>query len=309
MAEPEQAELTSLTVQLLSAYFSNNSVPSNELAALIATTRDALAGKAEAEVPAAEEFRPAVSARRSTASRDHIVSMIDGKPYKTLKRHLSGHGLTPDQYRERYKLPSSYPMVAPGYSQHRREVAQRLGLGRKSAAPPGDEKTAEPSPAAEAPSDVTVDAQPAGEAITAPLVRKSRRKAATGKTAKASAGTEPAQADALSAPIETAPAVGPESAETTTPPAETPADDEAVKADSPKARRSRTSRAAQAAEGEATVAPAAKRGRPKGSGAPKQTSKGKSAVKASEGTKARQPRARRSGSAAPADVPAVGPTE
>jgi predicted transcriptional regulator len=57
--------------------------------------------------------------------------MIDGKPYKTLKRHLSGHGLTPEGYRARYNLPASYPMVAPAYSERRREVAMKLGLGHK----------------------------------------------------------------------------------------------------------------------------------------------------------------------------------
>jgi len=57
--------------------------------------------------------------------------MIDGKPYKTLRRHLSTHGLTPESYRARYNLKSDYPMVAPSYSDHRREVAKKLGLGRK----------------------------------------------------------------------------------------------------------------------------------------------------------------------------------
>jgi predicted transcriptional regulator len=75
-----------------------------------------------------------VSVRKSLGSKDHILSMIDGKPYKSLKRHLSRHGLTPDDYRSRYNLPSSYPMVAPAYSEQRREVAKRLGLGRKPGA-------------------------------------------------------------------------------------------------------------------------------------------------------------------------------
>ena len=77
------------------------------------------------------EYAPAVSVRKSLASRDHILSMIDGKPYKTLRRHLSTHGLTPESYRARYNLKSDYPMVAPSYSDHRREVAKKLGLGRK----------------------------------------------------------------------------------------------------------------------------------------------------------------------------------
>jgi hypothetical protein len=57
--------------------------------------------------------------------------MIDGKPYKTLRRHLTGHGLTPEDYRARYNLKPDYPMVAPSYSDHRREVAKKLGLGQK----------------------------------------------------------------------------------------------------------------------------------------------------------------------------------
>lgn len=80
---------------------------------------------------AAPEHVPAVSVRKSLASRDHIISMIDGKPYKTLRRHLSTHGLTPEEYRARYGLKADYPMVAPSYSEHRREMAKRIGLGRK----------------------------------------------------------------------------------------------------------------------------------------------------------------------------------
>ena len=133
MSEAEQPDLTAMTVQLLSAYVSNNSVPSNELADLISTTRAALAGEAEKASEPAPEFVPAVTVRKSLASRDHILSMIDGKPYKSLKRHLSSNGLSPAEYRARYNLPKDYPMVAPGYSEQRREVATRLGLGRRSA--------------------------------------------------------------------------------------------------------------------------------------------------------------------------------
>jgi predicted transcriptional regulator len=81
----------------------------------------------------AESFTPAVSARRSLASKDHIISLIDGKPYKTLTRHLSSNGLTPKEYRARYNLRSDYPMVSENYSQSRREMAKRIGLGRRTA--------------------------------------------------------------------------------------------------------------------------------------------------------------------------------
>ena len=92
----------------------------------------------EAAVPSApsalespQTFARAVSVRKSLASQDHIISMIDGKPYRTLLRHLAGHGLTPDQYRHRYGLPPDYPMVSATYSEMRRELAKRSGFGRE----------------------------------------------------------------------------------------------------------------------------------------------------------------------------------
>jgi predicted transcriptional regulator len=77
------------------------------------------------------EHAPAVTVRKSLASRDKIISLIDGKPYSSLKRHLSSHGLDPTQYRERYGLKADYPMVAPAYAEKRRELAKKIGLGRK----------------------------------------------------------------------------------------------------------------------------------------------------------------------------------
>lgn len=79
----------------------------------------------------AQNFTPAVSVRKSLASPDYILSMIDGKPYRTLRRHLTGHDLTPDEYRQRYGLKADYPMVAPTYSESRRAMAKTIGLGRK----------------------------------------------------------------------------------------------------------------------------------------------------------------------------------
>ena len=108
----------------------------------------ALGGVAvEAPVAAeAAEYTPAVSSRKSLASKDHIISMIDGKPYKTLRRHLSTNGLTPDEYRARYGLKKDYPMVAESYSESRRAMAHKIGLGRK----PGQPVEAQAEPAAPA---------------------------------------------------------------------------------------------------------------------------------------------------------------
>lgn len=142
MAEDTTSTLTELTVELLSAFVANNNVRSEDLPALITATHAALTGLNAATEPASatttpeETFIGVVTVRKSLGSCDHIISMIDGKPYKTLKRHLSGYGLTPDEYRSRYGLPSSYAMVAPAYSEQRRETARCLGLGRKPAAPP-----------------------------------------------------------------------------------------------------------------------------------------------------------------------------
>jgi len=135
MSVAAKPDISTLTVQLLSAYVGNNAVPSSELAELIRTTKAALAEEEKPPVPTEPEHVPAVSIKASTASRDHIISLIDGKPYKSLKRHLSTRGLTPEEYRARYKLPANYPLVAPAYSEQRRKVAKELGLGRKKVDP------------------------------------------------------------------------------------------------------------------------------------------------------------------------------
>ena len=101
------------------------------------TVSSLLGAGSQATAPAAEpagDYTPAVSVRKSLASKDHIISMIDGKPYASLKRHLASHGLTPAEYRTRFGLKADYPMVAPGYSEKRRAHATQLGLGRKAVA-------------------------------------------------------------------------------------------------------------------------------------------------------------------------------
>jgi predicted transcriptional regulator len=118
------------------------------------------------------EHVPAVPVR-SSVKPDYIISLIDGRKMKSLKRHLATHGLTSKEYRERYGLKPDYPMVAPNYSAHRREVAQKLGLGRKgrAAATP-----VEAAPVVTAPVETP-------EAVSAvpPPVAKAPRKAATPK--------------------------------------------------------------------------------------------------------------------------------
>ena len=130
-----------LATELTIAWLSNANTRANaeDVPAFLARMHDAvngLANSAAPEAPAEEaaapvEHTPKVSARKSLSSKEHIISMIDGKPYKTLRRHLSSNGLTPDEYRKRYNLKADYPMVAENYSTHRREMAKKIGLGRK----------------------------------------------------------------------------------------------------------------------------------------------------------------------------------
>lgn len=128
--------LLEITADLVGAFLKRNECMSLELPALIRATYDSLAklGAAPEETPV-PAIVGAVSLRKSLASPDHILSMIDGKPYRTLKRHLGTHGMTPETYRDRYMLPNDYPMVAPAYAAERRAMAKRIGLGRRPAMP------------------------------------------------------------------------------------------------------------------------------------------------------------------------------
>lgn len=170
MADNEEPDFTSLTVDLLSAYFASNSVESEQLASLIQTTHSALKGLGESDstTVAGPQHVAAVSVRKSLSSPDHILSMIDGKPYKTLKRHLGTHGLSPEQYRERYNLPRDYPLVAKSYSEHRRKVAEQLGLGRKLRAKKAEAPASDvPAPVAATPKAKRTSAKSAAPAAVA----------------------------------------------------------------------------------------------------------------------------------------------
>lgn len=129
----QQSDLLELTVQIVEANVEGAAMSAEDISALIRSVYDALAGLGQEpkEEPEAKP-EPAVSVRKSLSNPDHIISLIDGKPYKTLKRHLSTHGYTPDEYREAFNLPANYPMVSPSYSAKRSEMAQSIGLGKKS---------------------------------------------------------------------------------------------------------------------------------------------------------------------------------
>jgi predicted transcriptional regulator len=125
--------LIELTADVVAAYVSNNPVPVSELPNLIADIHAALGrvGGASEQAPV-DKQKPAVNPMLSVHD-DYIVCLEDGKKFKSLKRHLMTHyNLTPDQYREKWNLDSSYPMVAPNYAAARSQLAKKMGLGRKA---------------------------------------------------------------------------------------------------------------------------------------------------------------------------------
>jgi predicted transcriptional regulator len=133
--EQKRTDFVELTADIVSSYVTHNSVQSADLAGLIASVHAALQGLGVSKPSEAEKPQPAVSIRKSITP-DYLISLEDGKPYKTLKRHLAKLGLTPEEYREKWGLPRDYPMVAANYAQRRSELAKGLGLGqsRKQAA-------------------------------------------------------------------------------------------------------------------------------------------------------------------------------
>lgn len=142
MTDDTKLNVVELATELTIAWLGNqnNRVAADDVPSFLRTMHNTLTelesgksadGSDATDVAGNERFEPAVTARKSLASKDHIISMIDGKPYKTLRRHLSTNGLTPEEYRARYNLKSDYPMVAPSYSESRRAMAKKIGLGRK----------------------------------------------------------------------------------------------------------------------------------------------------------------------------------
>lgn len=123
--------LITCTSEIVSAHVSNNNVALGDVASLIAKVYDALANLGT--TPVEEEVRPEPAvAIRNSVKQDYIVCLEDGKKLTMLKRYLRTHfDMSPDQYRARWGLPANYPMVAPAYVEKRRELAKRIGLGRK----------------------------------------------------------------------------------------------------------------------------------------------------------------------------------
>jgi predicted transcriptional regulator len=131
----QETNFIELAAEIVSAYVSNNSVPASELPNLIgeihgALTRVVAGTVVVPEVPA-EPAKPAVPVKKSITN-EYIICLEDGKKFKSLKRHLrTQYNLSPEQYRDRWNLPSDYPMVAPNYAAARSRLAKEMGLGQQ----------------------------------------------------------------------------------------------------------------------------------------------------------------------------------
>ncbi|NIZ02215.1 MucR family transcriptional regulator [Thalassospira lucentensis] len=129
----DRDELLQMTVDIVSAYVSNNSLAAAQIPELISTVFGSLDEiHMDESEPEQEPLKPAVPIRKSVGD-EYIICLEDGKKLKMLKRHLrTTYNLTPEEYRAKWGLPSDYPMVAPNYAKQRSQFAKKIGLGRKA---------------------------------------------------------------------------------------------------------------------------------------------------------------------------------
>ncbi len=132
--DAETARLITLAADVVSAYVSNNHVQSADLPRLIGDVHEAIRSVTVSAKPA-DSGPPKATPQeiRKSVSHDFLISFEDGKPYKTLRRHLTLRGLSPEAYRAKWGLPNDYPMTSASYSEQRSELARALGLGQPAA--------------------------------------------------------------------------------------------------------------------------------------------------------------------------------
>ena len=175
------ANLKELTASIVASYVEANKIAAADLAAFITSTYAALREAGRPTAPENEAVaKPTAAQIRKSITPDALISFIDGKPYKMLKRHLTTHGLTGKAYQERYGLPLNYPMTALSYSAARSALAKKLGLGRKAV------------PAAATPAQAPGAAKGAEEAVPkSPKGEKARPGARVPKAARSPKAIDP----------------------------------------------------------------------------------------------------------------------
>jgi predicted transcriptional regulator len=130
-----ELDLTSFTAEIVSAYVVNNTLARDQLPAMISSVWAALnTAVAHTGEPLKGELKPAVPIKKSVTT-DYIVCLEDGKKFKSIKRHLQSHDMSPEQYREKWGLARDYPMVAPAYAAARSQLAKSFGLGQRRYSP------------------------------------------------------------------------------------------------------------------------------------------------------------------------------
>ncbi|MEH3147723.1 MAG: MucR family transcriptional regulator [Methylobacterium frigidaeris] len=140
--------LIDLTSDIVSAYVSKNNVPTAELSNLIASVHASLSALGQPVAQPVADHKVTSAQIRKSITPDHLVSFIDGKSYKSLKRHLTRHGLNPAEYRQKFGLGQDYPMVSASYAAQRSELAKSIGLGqarRRSVDGGADGRSAQPA--------------------------------------------------------------------------------------------------------------------------------------------------------------------
>lgn len=129
--QTSREELLAFTTEIVSAYLSNNTMPSSDVPAVIEQVFKTLANVNTDVNASVDRPQPAVAIKKSVTP-DYIICLEDGKKLKMLKRHLkTAYGMTPEEYRERWGLPADYPMVAPNYADQRSKLAKDIGLGKR----------------------------------------------------------------------------------------------------------------------------------------------------------------------------------
>ena len=140
----EQTPIAVLTTEIVSAYVAHHDIAITDLGGLIIDVGQELNGLGHEPEPVPAKPEPAVTVRRSVR-HDHLICLVCGKPFKSLRRHLqTAHELTPRAYREMFGLARDYPMVAAASSEQRAEIALRTGLGQRRSAEP--EAVVKPKP-------------------------------------------------------------------------------------------------------------------------------------------------------------------
>ncbi|QCE34958.1 MucR family transcriptional regulator [Acetobacteraceae bacterium] len=126
-----RSELRAFTTEIVSAYVSAHTVPVEKLSTLISEVYSALEATNQGTIASNNKLTPAIDPKKSVFP-DYIICLEDGKKLKLLRRHLkSVYNMTPEEYRARWSLPTSYPMVAPNYAKQRSQLAQKIGLGHQ----------------------------------------------------------------------------------------------------------------------------------------------------------------------------------